>query len=62
MKILDRREAIECAIKEAKENDIILIAGKGHEKVQIFSHTTTEFDDVKVAQEIIEQRSKSCAS
>ena len=48
----DRRAAIEKAIELANEEDIILIAGKGHEKYQIFAHKTIEFDDRKVAQEI----------
>ncbi len=34
MKILDRKEAIYKAIKIAKKNDLVLIAGKGHEEFQ----------------------------
>ncbi|MBA3722281.1 MAG: UDP-N-acetylmuramoyl-L-alanyl-D-glutamate--2,6-diaminopimelate ligase [Parachlamydiaceae bacterium] len=49
---IDRYKAIEKAIGMATENDIILIAGKGHETYQIFSHKTIEFDDCKVANEI----------
>ena len=52
---LDRYKAIEKAINLATPNDIILIAGKGHETYQIFSHTTIEFDDRKVAKQICEQ-------
>lgn len=48
---LDRRKAIEKAIQMASLDDIILIAGKGHEPYQIFSHKTIEFDDRKVALE-----------
>jgi UDP-N-acetylmuramoyl-L-alanyl-D-glutamate--2,6-diaminopimelate ligase len=48
---LDRRKAIEKAIEIASPQDTILIAGKGHEKVQIFAHKTVEFDDRKVAYE-----------
>lgn len=48
---LDRRSAIEKAIEMANPNDTILIAGKGHEKFQIFAHKTIEFDDRKVALE-----------
>lgn len=50
--ILDRRKAIAHAIKIADKKDIILIAGKGHERHQIFAHKTVEFDDGKVAAEI----------
>ena len=45
----DRSAAIKQAVEEATEDDIVLIAGKGHEPYQIFSHHTIEFDDRKVA-------------
>jgi UDP-N-acetylmuramoyl-L-alanyl-D-glutamate--2,6-diaminopimelate ligase len=45
---LDRKKAIEKALSIAKEEDLVLIAGKGHEKVQIFSHQTIAFDDMAV--------------
>jgi len=37
----------------AKPGDIVLIAGKGHEKVQIFAHQTVPFDDYAVATEAL---------
>ena len=43
--ISDRREAIGSAVKMAGENDIILIAGKGHEDYQIVGTEKTHFDD-----------------
>lgn len=46
---VDRRRAIQKAIEIANKNDIILIAGKGHEPYQLFAHQTIEFDDRKVA-------------
>ena len=49
---LDRRIAIRKAIELAHQEDIILIAGKGHEPYQIFAHKTIEFDDCKVAADI----------
>lgn len=49
---VDRRMAIECAIEMASPQDLILIAGKGHETYQIFAHQTLPFDDRQVAQEI----------
>jgi len=52
---LDRRAAIEKAISMANPDDIILIAGKGHEPYQIFAHKTIEFDDRKVAAEVCQQ-------
>lgn len=54
--LIDRREAIAAAIREAEPRDVVLIAGKGHETYQIFSHKTIEFDDVQVAKECIHQR------
>lgn len=49
---LDRRSAIEKAIRMATPDDIIFIAGKGHETYQIFAHKTIEFDDAKVAAQL----------
>ncbi len=45
----DRAGAIEIAIRAARARDIVLIAGKGHEKVQILKDGTVPFDDVAVA-------------
>lgn len=47
----DRREAIHQAIETARENDIVLIAGKGHETYQIIGTIKYDFDDVKVVEE-----------
>ena len=49
---LDRKKAIGKAIELATLDDIVLIAGKGHEPYQIFAHKTIEFDDRKVALEL----------
>ncbi len=46
-KFVDRREAICHAVKYAKEGDIVIIAGKGHENYQIFPDKTIHFDDVE---------------
>jgi len=48
---LDRKRAIEQAIDCAKKEDIVLIAGKGHETKQQFHHMIIDFDDRLVAQE-----------
>ena len=48
----DRRAAIEKAVSLASSEDVVLIAGRGHEPYQIFAHHTIEFDDRKVAAEI----------
>lgn len=56
---LDRRAAIQKAIELACPDDLILIAGKGHETYQIFAHQTIEFDDCKVAADICSQLAAS---
>ena len=45
LKIIDRRKAIEFACQIAKENDVILVAGKGHEKYQVKGNVKEAFDD-----------------
>ncbi|MTB22711.1 MAG: UDP-N-acetylmuramoyl-L-alanyl-D-glutamate--2,6-diaminopimelate ligase, partial [Actinobacteria bacterium] len=47
----DRRAAISLALRSATANDIVLIAGKGHETVQIIGDVSSEFDDRVVATE-----------
>jgi len=47
--ILDREKAIEKIIKMAGTDDIVLLAGKGHETYQIFSDKTFHFDDREIA-------------
>ncbi|MCK5305691.1 MAG: UDP-N-acetylmuramoyl-L-alanyl-D-glutamate--2,6-diaminopimelate ligase [Candidatus Omnitrophica bacterium] len=51
-----RRKAIETAFKSAQKNDVVLIAGKGHEKTQIFKNRTMPFDDVEAAKKILRKR------
>lgn len=51
--IIDRREAIEYAIAQAKENDVVLLAGKGHERIQIVGDKTFEFDDRRIAEDCL---------
>lgn len=58
-KIVDRREAIHQAIGAACSNDLVLIAGKGHEDYQIIGRETFHFDDREVAREALLQRKKS---
>ena len=52
-KITDRRTAIFRAIELAQKDDIVLIAGKGHENYQILKTGTIHFDDKEVAIEAI---------
>jgi UDP-N-acetylmuramoyl-L-alanyl-D-glutamate--2,6-diaminopimelate ligase len=52
----DRREAILHSIDRASNGDVVLIAGKGHEKYQEIRGRVTPFDDVAVAREALEAR------
>ncbi len=54
--IVDRKEAIRYAISKAKAEDIIIIAGKGHETYQIIGKEVHHFDDREVAKEAITGR------
>ena len=54
--IVDRREAIEKAVRDARRGDLLLIAGKGHEKYQVIGDKTLPFDDVEVARAALAKR------
>jgi UDP-N-acetylmuramoyl-L-alanyl-D-glutamate--2,6-diaminopimelate ligase len=58
-KIADRREAIHQAISQAGSDDLVLIAGKGHEDYQILGREVFHFDDKEVAREALDQRAGS---
>jgi len=51
----DRFNAIKKAVLEAREGDIVLVAGKGHETYQIFRDTTIPFDDREVVKRILKE-------
>jgi UDP-N-acetylmuramoyl-L-alanyl-D-glutamate--2,6-diaminopimelate ligase len=55
-KLADRREAIHQAILEARTDDLVLIAGKGHEDYQILGREVFHFDDKEVAREALADR------
>ncbi|MEG9432779.1 UDP-N-acetylmuramoyl-L-alanyl-D-glutamate--2,6-diaminopimelate ligase [Terriglobus sp. ADX1] len=54
--VLDRAEAIALAVNEAQPGDIVLIAGKGHEKTQTAKGVSLPFDDVAVAASALRKR------
>jgi UDP-N-acetylmuramoyl-L-alanyl-D-glutamate--2,6-diaminopimelate ligase len=54
--IPDRREAIEKAIEVARPGDMVLLAGKGHEKYQVVGDEHVPFDDVAIARELLGRR------
>ncbi len=49
IEISNRKKAIETAIRDHKKKDILIIAGKGHEKIQILKNSIKKFDDLKIA-------------
>ncbi len=54
--IVDRIEAIEAAINKAQKNDIVLIAGRGHEQTQYWKSGNIKLDDREVAKEVLRKR------
>lgn len=52
---IDRKQAIAYALSLASDDDIVLIAGKGHETYQIFKHNTVTFNDKEVVDELLSQ-------
>jgi UDP-N-acetylmuramoyl-L-alanyl-D-glutamate--2,6-diaminopimelate ligase len=52
----DRARAIEMALDEARPNDIVLLAGKGHETTQVLKDRVLEFDDREVARKFLRLR------
>lgn len=58
LSIVDRKQAIKTACQMAQANDIILIAGKGHETYQEIKGERFDFDDFKIVQEFLKQLEK----
>ena len=56
--ILDRKQAIKTACQLANPNDIILIAGKGHETYQEINGVRHNFDDLQIVTELLQQLNK----
>jgi UDP-N-acetylmuramoyl-L-alanyl-D-glutamate--2,6-diaminopimelate ligase len=56
----DRRKAIALALFQARPGDIVLLAGKGHEKVQIMRAGSRPFDDAEVAREALRAAGFKC--
>lgn len=53
--IVNRRDAIKYAMENAKENDVIILAGKGHETYQILNTGTIDFDEHSIVREILNE-------
>ena len=54
--ILDRKKAIQTAIREARKGDLLLLVGKGHEGYEIKDGHILPFDERKIAHEALEKR------
>jgi len=53
--VVNRREAIRRALGMMRKGDTLIVAGKGHERVQIFKDRVVEFDDRKVIRELLSE-------
>ncbi|MCX7902966.1 MAG: UDP-N-acetylmuramoyl-L-alanyl-D-glutamate--2,6-diaminopimelate ligase [Caloramator sp.] len=53
--IVDRKEAIKYALMNAKKDDVIVIAGKGHETYQILKDKTIHFDEKEIVNELLQE-------
>lgn len=58
LSITQRKQAIKAACQMANENDIILIAGKGHETYQEINGVRSDFDDYKIVKELLSELNK----
>jgi UDP-N-acetylmuramoyl-L-alanyl-D-glutamate--2,6-diaminopimelate ligase len=56
----DRRKAIAAALQQAMPGDIVLLAGKGHEKLQVTKEGSIPFDDVNVSRESLQTLGYDC--
>ena len=56
--ITDRKNAIKTAVQMAQENDIILIAGKGHETYQEINGVRSDFNDRMIVADLLNQLNK----
>lgn len=58
MSITNRKQAIKTACQLAEPNDIILVAGKGHETYQDVNGVKSEFNDYKITEDFLKQLNK----
>ena len=56
MTIPERKDAIEYAIKYAKDGDVIVLAGKGHEDYQVIDGVTIYLDEHRIVRDWLRQR------
>ena len=54
--VVDRKSAIERVFEKAKKGDVVIIAGRGHQKLQYWKTGNVEFDDRKVVRDVLRQK------
>jgi UDP-N-acetylmuramoyl-L-alanyl-D-glutamate--2,6-diaminopimelate ligase len=54
--IVDRTEAIQFAIQRAEPGDLVLLAGKGHEQMQVIGSKELPFNEAAIARDALERR------
>ena len=54
--ICDRADAIRWAIDQAREGDVILLAGKGHEDYQVIGHEKIHMDEREIVADVLRER------
>jgi UDP-N-acetylmuramoyl-L-alanyl-D-glutamate--2,6-diaminopimelate ligase len=59
LRIPDRAEAIRAALELAQPDDVVVIAGKGHERFQVLGGRTIEFSDVEAARNAWQELSEA---
>jgi UDP-N-acetylmuramoyl-L-alanyl-D-glutamate--2,6-diaminopimelate ligase len=59
LRIPDRAEAIRAALELAQPDDVVVIAGKGHERFQVLGKRTIEFSDVEAARNAWQELSEA---
>ena len=57
LEISDRKNAIEFAIENLQQGDVLIVAGKGHENYQIIGNEKFEFNEVKIIKNAIKKNS-----
>ena len=55
--IVDRKSAIERVFEKARKDDVVIIAGRGHQKLQYFKDGNVEFDDRRVVRDVLKEMS-----
>ena len=53
--IVDRYDAIEWALQNAREDDVLVLAGKGHEDYQVLHYGTIHFDEKEIVLKLLEE-------